>query len=188
MTEVFSRAVVMPNNVRGQNRWRPYHQLVHCAALNSFTPDIRWLESALGIDARTQRIARTGQEIYQALMRLSLREPTARADVTLVVMDRDVAEWLVQWFVPRGQVEVVGSRRVGRDRAQPLAGGSAGNRRARDDECRKAGAVSPAPRPARSRRRPADRVKSEGKGLSFPLLHSLLPITSFIQFGNTYYI
>ena len=108
VTEVFPTAVVMPNNCKGQNRWRQYHQLVHCAALNSYTPDIRWLETALGIDARTQRIARTGQEIYQSLMRLSLREPTAKTDVTLVVMDRDVAEWLAQWFVPRDQVEVTG--------------------------------------------------------------------------------
>jgi hypothetical protein len=108
VTDVFPDAVVMPNNVRGQNRWRHYHQLIHCAALNSFTPDIKWLETALGIDARTQRIARTGQGIYQALMRLSLRDPTAKTDVTLVMMDRDVAEWLPQWFIPRDQVEVSG--------------------------------------------------------------------------------
>jgi hypothetical protein len=53
-----------------------------------------------------QRIARLGQEVYQTLMRLSLREPSSRADVTLVVVDKDVAEWLPQWFEPRDQVEV----------------------------------------------------------------------------------
>ena len=105
---VFPHGTIMPHNVRGQNRWRHHHQLIHCAALNYYTSDIRYLESVLGIDAHTQRIGRTGQEVYQSLMRLSLRDPTAKNDVTLVVMDRDVAEWLPQWFVPRDQVDVAG--------------------------------------------------------------------------------
>ena len=62
----------------------------------------------MGEDAGEQRIARTGAAVYQALMRLSLRDPTAKRDVTLVVMDKDVAEWLPQWFTPADQVEVAG--------------------------------------------------------------------------------
>jgi hypothetical protein len=104
----FPMAQIMPHRVEGQNRFRHCHQLLHCAALNSWTPDIRFLETVLGIDARGQRIARTGAAVYQALMRLSLRDPTAKRDVTLVVMDRDVAEWLPQWFMPADQVEVAG--------------------------------------------------------------------------------
>jgi hypothetical protein len=100
-------AVIMPHNARGQNRFRGYHQLLHCAALNAFTPDIRWIEEMLGIDSHEQRIARTGQEIYQSLMRLSLRDPRSTRDVICVVMDQDVAEWLVRWFVPSEQVEVI---------------------------------------------------------------------------------
>jgi hypothetical protein len=92
---------------RGQNRFRHHHQMIYTSALNSYTSDIRWLEQVLGIDAPTQRIARTGQEVYQTAMRLSLRDPTATADVRLVVMDRAVAEWLRQWFTPIEQVEVV---------------------------------------------------------------------------------
>jgi hypothetical protein len=105
--EHFPDSVVMPHNARGQNRFRHHHQLVHCAALNSYTPDIRWIETALGIDQREQRIGRTGQEVYQTMMRLSLREPRSTADVSVVVMDRDVAEWLPQWFEPTHQVEVI---------------------------------------------------------------------------------
>jgi hypothetical protein len=104
--EVFANGLVMPHNTRGQNRWRTNDQLIYCAALNSFTPDIRWLEQVFGIDTRDQRIARLGQEIYQTAMRLSLRDPTSQADVAVVVMDKDVAEWLVQWFEPEDQVEV----------------------------------------------------------------------------------
>jgi len=70
--------------------------------------DIRFLEAVLGIDAHDQRIARTGYGVYQSLMRLSLRDPTSKRDVILVVMDKDVAEWLPQWFSPSTQVVVEG--------------------------------------------------------------------------------
>ena len=99
-------AEIMPHNSRGQNRFRGFHQLIHTAALNSFTSDIRWMEQVLGINSHTQRIARTGQEIYQSLMRLSLRDPRSTHDVSLICMDRDVAMWLPQWFTPLDQVEV----------------------------------------------------------------------------------
>ena len=104
VTNIFSKGVVMPHNVRGQNRWQHHHQMIHCAALNSYTSDIRWMESVLGIDSATQRIGRTGQEIYQAMMRLSIRDPKSRSNITMVVMDKDVAEWIPQWFT--GAVEV----------------------------------------------------------------------------------
>jgi hypothetical protein len=60
----------------------------------------------LGLDSLTQRLGRIGQEVYQTLMRLSLRRPEATDDITLVVVDKDVAEWLVQWFSPSDQVDV----------------------------------------------------------------------------------
>ena len=103
----FRNAEIMPHNSRGQNRFRHYHQLIHTAALNSYTPDIRWMETVLGIDSKQQRIARAGQEIYQTLMRLSLRDPRQTHDITLVVMDKEIAEWLPQWFEPAEQVEVI---------------------------------------------------------------------------------
>jgi hypothetical protein len=105
--EIFGKAVVMPHNVRGRNFWMDHHQMIYCAALNSYTSDIRWMESVLGIDSTAQRIGRAGQETYQTLMRLSLRKPEGRSNITLVVMDKDIAEWLVQWFTPTNQVEVI---------------------------------------------------------------------------------
>jgi hypothetical protein len=65
------------------------------------------METVLGIDSTQQRIARAGQEIYQTLMRLSLRDPRQSHDITLVVMDKEIAEWLPQWFEPAAQVEVI---------------------------------------------------------------------------------
>lgn len=103
---IFANAMLLPHNTRGRNDWRTQDQLIYCAALNSFTPDIRFLEETFAIATRDQRIKRLGQEIYQTIMRLSLREPTSTTDVTVVVIDKDVAEWLVQFFHPQEQVEI----------------------------------------------------------------------------------
>jgi hypothetical protein len=70
--------------------------------------DIEFLETMLDINAGDQRIGRVGHSIYQALMRLSLRDVNCTRDVTLVTMDRDVATWLPQWFEPSTNVEVIG--------------------------------------------------------------------------------
>ena len=103
---VFPKAIVMPHSTRGQNRFRVYHKLMYLAALNPNTFDIHWLESVLGVNADQQRIARTGLEVYQTAMRTSLRDPDSTADVDVIVMDKAVAEWLVQWFEPAEQVSV----------------------------------------------------------------------------------
>ena len=99
-------ARLLPHNTRGQNRWRKFHQLVHTAALNSATPAIKWIESVLGIDSMAQRIGRVGQEIYQATMRLSARDSLAANDIIVIMMDRDVCQWVARWFVPVDQVEI----------------------------------------------------------------------------------
>lgn len=100
------KGLLLPHRVRGLNTFRTHHQLLYCSALNSFTPDIRWLEEMLGIDAAAQRIARLAQEFYQTITRTSLRDPRARADVTAICMDRDVAEFQPQWFEPADQIDV----------------------------------------------------------------------------------
>ena len=58
---------VLPHRVEGQNRFRHVHQLIHCAALNAYTADIKFLETIHGIDSKEQRIARCGHSVYQAL-------------------------------------------------------------------------------------------------------------------------
>jgi len=47
-------------------------------------------------------------------MRLSLRDPTGKHDVTLITMDRDVGEWLAQWFTPADGVIVARQSRCDR--------------------------------------------------------------------------
>jgi len=112
----FPKAIDMPHANKGLNTWQHHNQLIYCSALNNYTPDIRWIEHALGVDSDRQRIGRLGNEVYQTVMRLSLRkEDTGSArlpDVTVVVMDRDVAEWLPQWFDGDVEVAEINSRGV----------------------------------------------------------------------------
>lgn len=103
----FPKAVILPGNSRGLSEYRKYNKMIHCAALNPYTSDIKWMEEVLDVDADFLRRARTGQEIYQAMMRLSIREEKAKDDIHIVVMDKDIAEWLVQWFEPDHQVDVI---------------------------------------------------------------------------------
>jgi hypothetical protein len=118
----FPEAIVMPSNSRGLNDYREHNKMIHCAALNPYTSDIRWMEEVLDVSADYQRRARTGQEIYQAIMRLSIREPEATDDIHVVVMDKDVAEWLVQWFEPKHRVEVMEINSSGQLRRKGKAG------------------------------------------------------------------
>jgi len=105
--DVFPKAEVMDFDTRGRNDYSDNHQLIHGAALNSYTPDIRYIETALEIGSYEQRIARLGLQVYQTILRLSLRKEGATSDITVVVMDKDVAEWLKQHFDPISNVEVI---------------------------------------------------------------------------------
>ena len=103
--ERFRRPMMMPHNSRGQNRFTDYHQLIHCAVLNSYTPDVTWMEAGLGIDSTQQRLARTGQELpvldaAVAAQPAGARGRGAGGDAS---RHRGVAS---QWFTPAEQVEV----------------------------------------------------------------------------------
>jgi hypothetical protein len=143
LRSAFPRYVPMPNNVRGQNEYRDHHQIAHLSALNSYTADINFIELVFDIGSPEQRIARTGLEVYQALMRTSLREPDGTHDVTLVVMDHDVALWLSQWFEPAEQVEIIAVdtgdelKRRGRPGRPRLANPKSGAERTREYRERK---------------------------------------------------
>jgi hypothetical protein len=105
--KAFPKYKVLPHNVRGSNVWIHLNQLVYVAALNPVRTDVMWKERALGIDSVTQRLGRVGHEIYQTLMRLGIRLPEGTDDITVVVSEKMIADWLVQHFSPTEQVEVI---------------------------------------------------------------------------------
>jgi hypothetical protein len=102
----FPKAEVLPHRVEGLNEYRGVHLLVHTATLNAYGPDIAFLEWILGVDSKAQRLDRTGRSVYQCAMRTSLRDVNSEHSVTVVLMDRDVAEFVAQYFSPAGNVEV----------------------------------------------------------------------------------
>jgi hypothetical protein len=109
LTDIFPHPIDMPGNSRGMNAYRFHQQMIHAAALNAYTSDMNWLADVYGINRQAQRIARVAVEVYQAAMRLDIRNPNGTEDITLVVMDKDVAEWLKnkRLFEPDNQVEVI---------------------------------------------------------------------------------
>lgn len=120
LRKYFPKRELLPHNVRGSNMWTHLHQLIHTAALNSNATDILWIERALGIDSVTQRVARVGHEIYQTFMRLSIRLPEGEQNLILVVMEKMIADWVVQHFVPEDQIEIIeidGQGRVAKPKA-----------------------------------------------------------------------
>jgi hypothetical protein len=104
---LFTRHKVLPHNLRGSNEWTNFNQLIYVASLNSTATDIEWVERAIGISAIEQRVARVAHEIYQTLMRLSIRLPQGKDDITVVVMEKMIADWLAQYFRPQRQVEII---------------------------------------------------------------------------------
>jgi hypothetical protein len=103
----FPKHKVLPHNIRGSNMWTHLNQLIYVAALNPVRTDVIWKERALGIDSVTQRLGRVGHEIYQTLMRLGIRLEEGTDDITVVVSEKMIADWLVQHFSPQEQVEVI---------------------------------------------------------------------------------
>lgn len=98
-------ATLLPFAVHGLDQFKSRHILVHVAALNPFGEDITWLEKTIGVSSKQQREARLGQQIYQTLCRLSIRNPQATSNITCVVADKSVAEFLSRCF--HGQVRVL---------------------------------------------------------------------------------
>jgi len=103
---VFPNVVQIPHASRGLNAYDNLHKMIYLAALNPYTSDIQWIENVLGIDAEQQRINRTGQEIYQTVNRLSMRKPKSRADVTVIIPEKFIADFVAKQYQPTDQVIV----------------------------------------------------------------------------------
>lgn len=104
--DVFPNAILLPHKSRGLNRYRHHTKLMFLVSLNPYTTDIEWLATVLGINTYKQRIARTGQEAYQTAMRINLRDTEGTEDIHLIVVDKDVAEFIAPLFAPASQVFV----------------------------------------------------------------------------------
>jgi hypothetical protein len=96
----------LPNSPFGLNPYQDIHNAVVLSALNPPPPHFAFLD-ALGFDSREVKRAGYWQAVYQAAMRISLRNPDDRTAKTVIVMDRATADWMADMF-PGSTVESLG--------------------------------------------------------------------------------
>ena len=87
----------LPNAPHGMNNFQDYHHTVVVSALNPKTAHFKFLES-MGVEGQTVRQWHYWQQVYQAAMRTSLRNPADMNPKTVTVMDSDTADWLAAMF------------------------------------------------------------------------------------------
>lgn len=109
----------LPMVSHGINRplFRSTHNVAMLSVFNFKTPAYAFLQS-IGLSPYEAQVMLNFQKDYQALMRCSLRDPEATEPVEVIVMSRDIAEWLQTKF-PGSRVDYLGCgvdepKRVGR--------------------------------------------------------------------------
>lgn len=90
-------AARLPNTPHGRNDFQDFHTAVILSALNPPPAHFAFLESK-GVNGAAVRTGGYMQSVYQAVMRCSLRNPDDLNRKTVIVMDRDTAEWLAALF------------------------------------------------------------------------------------------
>jgi hypothetical protein len=89
----FPKAIRLSNSPHGLNQYRDIHNVVFLSALNRRPAHFKFMETR-GIKANDLRDAMVHQITYQAVMRSSLRDTGNAEPKTVLVSDRQTAEWL----------------------------------------------------------------------------------------------
>jgi hypothetical protein len=87
----------LPNSPHGLNCFQNVHNVAVLSALNPPPAHFAFLEST-GLDGTEVRRACYWQAVYQAVMRISVRNPGDQTRKTAIVMDRATADWLADLF------------------------------------------------------------------------------------------
>jgi hypothetical protein len=87
----------LPNSPFGLNPYQHIHNAVVLSALNPPPAHFAFLD-ALGFDSREVKRAGYWQAVYQAAMRISLRDPEDTNAKTVIVMDHATAAWMASLF------------------------------------------------------------------------------------------
>ncbi len=87
----------LPNSPFGLNCYQHLHHAVVLSALNPPPAHFAFLDS-LGFDSREVKRAGYWQAVYQAVMRISPRNPDDANPKTVIVMDCATAEWMAGMF------------------------------------------------------------------------------------------
>ena len=103
-------SVRLPNSPHGLNGFQHIHNVVVLSALNAPPAHFSFME-ARGIDAEALRRAHYRTAVYQAVMRISIRNPMDMSLKSITVMDRSTADWLAVLF-PGSSVAALGGGAV----------------------------------------------------------------------------
>ena len=95
--ECFRRGIKVSSVCHGLNRYDHIDQIIYLSALNP-PPAYFSCVDTLGFNSDELRRSLYLQSLYQAVMRSSLRNPNSTTAKRVIVMDRDAAEYLAQWF------------------------------------------------------------------------------------------
>ncbi|WP_126465127.1 hypothetical protein [Candidatus Terasakiella magnetica] len=87
----------LPNSPYGLNEYQHLHQAVVLSALNTTPTHFKFLEM-MGVDGDSVTESMYFQSCYQAIMRTSLRNPTATEKVKIIVGDEPAALFLQDLF------------------------------------------------------------------------------------------
>ncbi|MCW1841580.1 hypothetical protein [Prosthecomicrobium hirschii] len=98
-------AVRLPNSPHGLNDFQHLHQVAVLSALNPPPAHFSFM-TANGISPEDLRTSHYRTAVYQAVMRISIRDPQNQDPKLVVVMDRATADWLADLF-PGSQVMAV---------------------------------------------------------------------------------
>ena len=103
-------AVRLPNSPHGLNGFQHMHDVVVLSALNAPPAHFSFME-ARGVDAEALRRAHYRTAVYQAVMRISIRNPLDASPKSITIMDRATADWLAALF-PGSRVVALGGEAV----------------------------------------------------------------------------
>ena len=95
----------LPNSPYGLNSFQHLHQVVVLSALNPPPTHFAFMETR-GVNGEEVRTAHYRTAVYQAVMRISIRNPACDESKLVVVMDRATAYWLADLF-PGAKVEAL---------------------------------------------------------------------------------
>lgn len=116
----------LPNSPHGLNSFQHYHHAVIISALNPPPAHFKFMDT-MGIDEDELRTHHYRNAVYQAAMRISIRNPLDANPKTITVMDADTAYWLQSKFIGAAVQQLTGfnlpitSKPIGRPRKFPDA-------------------------------------------------------------------
>jgi hypothetical protein len=132
-------ATRLPNSPHGLNGYQHFHHVVVHSALNAPPAHFQFMETR-DIPDEELRTANYRSAVYQAAMRISIRNPEDLTHKSITVMDSTTAHWLAELF-PGSHVEILSNSgfvipgvKAGRPRkhASDAARAQAHRRRKRD--------------------------------------------------------